>query len=86
MSPGEYRKALVAGLVALLGALASTVDAGLSLSEWLAALAIGAGAAGATFGVSNAGPDDREAGHGSADLLVAVLVVVVVLALLGIVG
>jgi hypothetical protein len=55
---GQQAKAILAGLIALLSALAPVVDDGVTLAELLGVLVAGLVAYGAVFGVRNgASPD-----------------------------
>lgn len=54
-----YRKAVLAGLIALVGSLAvAATDNHISLAEWLVSAASSLTAVGGVYGISNSTPDD----------------------------
>lgn len=72
-----YRKAILAGLVALVGALAvAATDNHLTLAEWLVSAASSLTAVGGVYGIKNT-PGDPEEGQASFGLLAMVAVITV---------
>lgn len=58
-----YRKAILAGLIALVGSLAvAATDNHITLAEWFVSAAAGLGAVGGVYGIRNEPADDAQGG------------------------
>jgi hypothetical protein len=88
---GQQAKALLAGLIALLSALAPVLDGGLTTAELLGVAVAGLVAYGAVFELPNGASPDLDTStpqpdSGRADVLYVLLVVLIVLAILAVIG